>query len=324
MEVPTLAQEFAHFACGLKYCNIPEQIIEKVKIALLHNMGVALAGFGEAKQAVDMVKECQVESGSSLLVDGSKVPMADAAFANGVLMHARCQDDIHPGSGTHVSTVVIPAALAVGEKRGSSGEEFLTALTAAYEHTAAMGNGISAVNTERGFRSTGIYGPFGAAVAAGKLLQLNEKEMANAISLAANFAAGLNQTFVSSGTMEWRFHIGMASRNGVTAALLASKGGEAAPDALEGEAGFYKAFLGQKPPQGLTAKLGKEWEILKVNFKPYPMCALNQTPVDLVLRMVGNSDIKPREIESVRMRLNPNAINYPGINNKGPKLEGTR
>ena len=316
--MPKIAEKLSAHVCNLKYSDIPQSVIEKAKTALMHNFGVALAGYREVRGINETIKKYSSnDDGASLLIDGSVVSMTEAAFGNGVLMHSRGQDDSHMGCGCHIGAIVIPAALAVAERNKCTGREFLTAIIAGYETVITLGNNVAAISTKRGFRASTIYGPFGSAVAAGKLLGLNEAEMANAIGFVSNFGGGLNQCWLS-GTPEWRIHIGMASRNGLTAALLASGGYQSSIESLEGDGGFYRAYTGAPPPDDLHARIGNEFNMHTVAFKPYPACTLQQTTVDLALRMIKNNDIRAEDIESVELILSESTYDYPGTKNKGP------
>ena len=62
-----------------------------------------------------------------------------AAFANGVALHARAQDDTHYASQAHPGAAILPAALALAEQRGTDGATLLAALVAGYEMTAGEG-----------------------------------------------------------------------------------------------------------------------------------------------------------------------------------------
>jgi len=55
---------------------------------------------------------------------------------------------------------------------------------------------------------------------------------------------------------------------------------------------------------------------MNVFFKPYPVPAWNQTPVELALEMRGQ--IAGRSLRQVDVRMNPYEINYPGKNSGGP------
>jgi len=60
-----------------------------------------------------------------------------------------------------------------------------------------------------GWHPTGVVGGFGAAIAAGKLLRLDEERMCHAIGLAATQPVGVREMF---GSMTKSFHPGSARR----------------------------------------------------------------------------------------------------------------
>jgi 2-methylcitrate dehydratase PrpD len=177
---------------------------------------------------------------------------------------------------------------------------------------------VSPYTTLRGVRPSSIFGIFGAAATASKLLNLSEEETVNAIAFAASFASGTLECF-TAGTMEWRFEVGIAVRDGIMASLIAKHGGKAALEAIEGGNGFLKVFANTtKCAKQIVNQLGDKWEIMNAGFKPYPVCALNQSPVLTMLDMVEKYNLNCDQIERIRIRVNPDSYVYPGINYKGP------
>lgn len=316
----TVNEKLAHFVHSLRYEDLPDSVIEKAKINLLHGLAVALAGvkLEFARIAVQALEESGEVGGgnATLLLDGRRSTPMGAAFANAVLFHSRTQEDTH--GTTHCGPTVIPPALALAEAKRASGRDFLTSLVVGYEVAAAVGKHHTKYSTPRGFRASSIYGIFGAAAASGKLLGLTEEQLVNALGYAAAFAFGTTETF-NAGTMEWRYEVGLAARNGLLAAMLAKKGAVAATTAMEGKAGFYHAFAGTTAELDMvTAGLGKEWEILAVDLKPYPVCAFNQTPVSTMLNLVQETGLRAEDVEAITVWMSPYEANYPGMASKGP------
>lgn len=320
----TVAERLAAFAHRLTYDVIPPDVIEKAKVTVLHNLVAALAGYETAAVARDVAKRyapAPAGTGARLLLDGAEVQLEAAALANAALLHGRTQDDVHMGATTHIGCTTLPALLAVSDQAGLDGKSFLTAMVAGYEVVAAVGKGFTARSTPRGFRATPIYGPFGAAAACARALGASQAQLVSALGLAASFAGGTNQTWIS-GTTEWRFEVGVASRNGLLAALLARHGATGAPDAFEGAAGFYRSFVGDtEGVDQVGRRLGVEWEIHAVTFKPYPICGINQVPVHVLLGLVERMDIREDDVEQVTLTLNPFELAYPGIDNRGPFVD---
>jgi 2-methylcitrate dehydratase PrpD len=128
----------------------------------------------------------------------------------------------------------------------------------------------------------------------------------------------------ADGTDEWRYQVGVAARNGLVATELARAGSRSAPGAFEGRSGFVKAFARSDcDVPALLARLGKEWSVQRVTFKPFPVCAFNQTPVTgaLILR----DQLEGRALQQVRVRMNPFETGYAGMDAKGPfdSISGT-
>ncbi|KCB32256.1 MmgE/PrpD domain protein [Bordetella hinzii CA90 BAL1384] len=121
----------------------------------------------------------------------------------------------------------------------------------------------------------------------------------------------------ADGTDEWRYQLGVAANNGWLAAELARAGSVSAPGALEGKAGLIRAYARREiDAAALTAPLGKTWFIHRVVFKPYPVCAFNQTPVKaaLLLREI----LGGQSVRAIRVRMNPYETGYAGMDSRGP------
>ncbi|WP_050846611.1 MmgE/PrpD family protein, partial [Bordetella pertussis] len=157
-----------------------------------------------------------------------------------------------------------------------------------------------------------------AAAAAARLWRLPEDRTAAALANAASFAGGILQSF-GDGTDEWRYQVGMAGRNGLAAATLAASGSVSAAGAFEGRSGFVRAFVRTEcDVDAIAGQLGKDWSILKVTFKPYPVCALNQTPVRASLALREQLGAQADAVRAVRIHLNPTVVGYAGMDKEGP------
>ena len=142
-----------------------------------------------------------------------------AVFANSELMHITNQCDSYRML-THPGPMVISSALATAEIDGKSGKEFLAAVVSGYEVQTRLAKEFIPTTQARGFRSSPIYGVFGAAVTTAKLLGFTEDQMVTTIALAATSAAGTLETGRTGGTETW-LHEPASARSGVMAALWA-------------------------------------------------------------------------------------------------------
>ncbi|MEK7814276.1 MAG: MmgE/PrpD family protein, partial [Chloroflexota bacterium] len=322
----SLSRTFARYVTTLQYEALPPEVVDKVKASLLHAFIIAIVGAGTShgKAAIRLAKEEEGRpEGATILVDGSRATRCGAAFANSKLMHATNQSDsyrmlIHPGP------CVIPAGLATAELAGRSGQELLTAVAAGYEVEARIAGDFIPSTQARGFRSSPVYGTLGAAVTSGKLLGLNEDQMVTALALACTFTGGTGEG-PRSGGREMMFHEPNATRNGVMAALLAREDVRGSELALEGDAGFYHAFVGNNRGEltyvfegpsrvsvsHVVADLGSRWELLHVTPKIYPTAGYNCPVIDLMARLRANHPMPAAEVEGITVDMNWLETLYP-------------
>lgn len=312
----SVGQRLGAFAAGLTFDAIGPDVLQKLRCNVLHDFGCAVAAHTAGEEIWATLRD-RAPAEATLLCDGSTVAAEYAAFANAALMHTRAQDDTHFAAKTHVGSAIVPAALALAERERRSGADLCVAVVAGCEVAAAVGERLAAATTARGFRATPVFGTLGAAAAAASILGLDEAQTTNAIAIAASFSAGLNQTWLD-GTSEYRLQLGMAARNGITAATLAAGGLRGARHWYEGEAGFARAFAGLDDVAGGDWELGERWRLLDVTYKPYPVCAITQSSVQVAIDLVRDNDLDSERIASVCCELNSADRTYPGTVNAGP------
>ncbi len=309
--------ELAAFASNADAKRLPAPVKEKARACLLYGISVALASTSAEEPAcvARFLDRRAATGGARRILDGKPLPAGDAALANAVLFHLRVQDDAHACG--HFGAVVLPAALAVAEETGASGAALLAAVIAGYEVALRIGRDHGDAISRRGFRTTPVYGVFGAAAAAGRLFGLDAPRMTNALSLAANFAGGL-RAFVASGTSEYVIEAAFAARNGIDAAGLADAGMAATADVLDGAGGFFRAFADNDASYGrrLTAGLGDVFEIDAITYKPYPICQFHRGIVRglaMLRRQAGGATAGAIEI-----RMHPFEADFIGVRYTGP------
>lgn len=311
--------QLGKFAAELRLEELPEEVVEKVRCNLLHDLSCALAAHIVGPAVWPVVDGLGPEE-ATLICSGRRVPAENAAFANSVLMHARAQDDTHFTAKCHAGSAVIPAALATAQRLGRSGAQTIAAIVAGYETATSVGELLAASSTVRGFRASAIFGPLGAAAAAASLIGLDAVATAHAIAIAASFAGGLNQAWID-GSTEWRWELGMASRNGILAARLAEAQAHGAAHAFDGAAGFARAFAGIEEWEPGDLELGRRWRVLDVIYKPYPVCNITQSTVEVAARMARQHDLSLADVDAATLYLNPADRLYPGTLNDGPFVD---
>ena len=148
------------------------------------------------------------------------------------------------------------------------------------------------------------------------MLDLDEAATGSALSLAANMVAGQNQ-WPHTGADEMFFEAGLAARNGLTAARLASLGAYGSERALDGEAGLLPAYRPDHKAPDIRLFDG-ELEIMSVFFKPVPVCNFAQTPCLAALALAKDEQIDPNEIAAISVKASRAAKAYPGCDYAGP------
>jgi 2-methylcitrate dehydratase PrpD len=312
----SLARSIAAFVVGLNDKDLDPAIREKLDACLINGYGIALGGRG--LPYYEVAGRAEAGTGSTgpatLLFNGRKVSVESATLVNAALFHGRAQDDTC--GRVHVGAIVIPMLTAMLESGLYPMERMRPALLAAYEVSGLFDEAFGGTTTNKGLRATSLYGTLGAAAAAARLIGLDEERTAAALANAAAFTGGTLQAFVE-GTEEWRYQLGIAARNGLTAALLASAGSVSSASAFEGKMGFLSTYVHAETDAGqLIGRLGQDWAIARARFKPYPVCALNQTPVIAALAL--REHIGGEAIDAVHVFMNPSETTLPGMDSKGP------
>ncbi|MEC7916928.1 MAG: MmgE/PrpD family protein [Actinomycetota bacterium] len=224
-----------------------------------------------------------------------------AALANGASAHAFELDDVHEEAISHPGAVVIPVALALAEDLNRSGPDLLEAIVIGYEAMGRAGIAVGpASHMLAGFHPTSMSGVFGAAAAAGRLLNFDASEMNHALGIAASLASGTME-FAASGGMAKRLHAGRAAEGGLTAALLAARGFEGASDGLAGRYGFCRIFTKEPRLDLLTDRLGQRWMLDEITVKPYAACSDIHPMIQAAMRLRREHQFRPEDIESIEL-----------------------
>ncbi|MBI4330284.1 MAG: MmgE/PrpD family protein [Chloroflexi bacterium] len=294
------AQSFAENAANTRFEDIPAEAVRVARMDVLDTIGLALAASTLApgcREVAELIKDGGGKEESTILGFGGKVPSWMAAFANGTQAHSLEFDDVHEVARVHAGVTVVPASLAVAERVGKvDGKSFLTAVIVGIDLACRLA---MAAPITRSWHATGIYGIFGAAAAAGRILGLRADRIQHALGIAYSQAAG-NAQASSDAVLTKRLQAGFAAKGGVLSALLAEKGITGAINSLEGEFGLYKVYHGGKyDREVLTSELGKRFEAANLTFKPYPSGRGTHASIDATLEIVREHDIKPEDIDTI-------------------------
>jgi 2-methylcitrate dehydratase PrpD len=287
------------FVTDTTYEDIPSEVVQQTKIIMLDTIGCGLAGYvTETGQIVrNLVRSLGGRPESTIIVNGEKNSCAHAAFANAKMSNALDMDDCFMNM-VHFAPITVFTPLAFAESVGATGKDLIEAVALGYDIAARV-----ALYGGHVFY-TGCYAfmchIFGSVISGGKILKLNEEQMANAICLAAQCApVGVLKT----APVTWMKYgdAGMIAWTGIVSCLLAKGDYRATlPTLFEGDDGYWRAMRSVKPNySALTDKLAQKWWIMESVIKSYPCCRHNHNPIDMFNKIVKENKIKPEEIESI-------------------------
>ncbi len=121
--------------------------------------------------------------------------------------------------------------------------EAMAAYLVAMETSARIGMAVNGGFHKAGHHPTGLVGAFGATLAAGRLGDLSQPQIAQAQGITLSMAGG-SLEFLSDGAWTKRQHPGWAGVCAITAAGMAKQGFLGPKQAYEGRYGLFKLHLG--------------------------------------------------------------------------------
>jgi 2-methylcitrate dehydratase PrpD len=322
MTTPTA--QLARFAADLRFVAIPAPVVRKTEDLLVDWFGSCVAGKGA--RPVESITRFAASMGplapagslgagqAEVLINRSRTSPYFAAMANAAASHVAEQDDVHNGSVFHPATVVFPAALAVAQAIGASGQRLLTAAVAGYEVGIRVGEFLGRSHYKV-FHTTGTAGTLAAAAAVGNLLGLNAAQMQHALGSAGTQSAGLWE-FLRTAADSKQLHTAHAAAAGLMSAYLAQDGFTGAAQILEGPQGMAAGMSVDANPAKLTDGLpsGKEgrWATAETSFKFHASCRHTHPAADALLQVMQAHNLKPQDLARVVTHVHQGAIDVLG------------
>ncbi len=297
-------ERLAAYAAKLRYEDLPPAVVQRAKDCICDTVAAIIYGaeLPWSKIIIAHARRTSAAGKSGILGSGGgPVQAPAAALANGAMTHAFELDNLtKPDSGSHPGATVFTAALAVAQERGLSGRELLTAFVAGTESMIRIGHATKHTNEARGFHAPGTTGPFGAAVAAGRLMGFDTAKMTNALGVAGSCAGGLLEfAHAGNGAMVKRLHMGRAAEGGVLAASLAADGFTGPSSVLEGEYGFLRVFCTDWDVSELTHGLGTDYFTLDIMLKRYACHITAHNPVEATLELRNEHKFTAADVAAI-------------------------
>ena len=311
-----ISEELARFAVETRYEDLPQVIVDNLKLLLLDSIGCALAGIttDPGKMVLALAKRLGGPPESSIIGVGGKVACTNAAFANGQLINTIDYDALVI-PGVHSPPYIIPPALAMAEATETTGKDLILATVIGFEVCGricgALPEGFSFGEGEKlEFRWSPRWGHagcnIGVAAGAGKIVGLDRYKLLHAMGIAGHLCqvpTWIRYTFADNRSMAKYGVPGWQNTGGIMAVLLAEIGYLGDISVLDDKEGFWKlAGYDWWHPDNILMDIGTTWVISDgIVVKPYPCCRMFQTELDCFLKIIEDNGLNPGDIESVRI-----------------------
>jgi 2-methylcitrate dehydratase PrpD len=306
-------RQLATWASQLTLDDIPAAAQDRAKHLVLDGLGCALIGaqLPWSQTAVDAVLSFEGAGDHTLIGWDRGTSAPAAALLNGTFIQGFELDDFHPFAPLHSASLIVPALLAATELARDidgmhvDGAALVRAAVVGFEVGPRVGLALHGSEMlTRGWHSGAVFGPIAAATAVGNLLGIDVDQMEDAIGLAATQAAGLMAA--QFGAMSKRMHHGMASRNGLAAAMMARAGYTGIKGVFEQPYGGYLSTFGEGHDPDVSqvcAELGERWEIDRIVVKSYAAMGGLHAAIDALLEITAAIQIDPVDIERIDVDL---------------------
>jgi 2-methylcitrate dehydratase PrpD len=316
MSEGNVTERMAEWIVAARYEDLPRRVTEEAKNQILSVIASVHAGhFSEAGRMVSRtVKEWSGGKDATMIPSGERTSLHNAIFANTALSMALDYDDYLFAGHTGHSAVLVTLALA--EKLGISGKDFLLAQTLANEIEGRVGASVL-LGPLNGQLWTFLH-LIGGAVITAKLMDLDKQQIQSAVGIAllqpnyplwTGFFGSDAKTLMAS----------MTAPVGVQAAELAANGLRGAPDIIDAPQGFTKVFTDQ-PLMGAYDGFGKVWLTDTLCYKIYPGCAYIDTTIDCVLTLLRQHAIDAKKVKVVQVAAGPLTLGMEAL--AAPHLKG--
>ncbi len=283
----THSKAIARFVSNLRFDDIPDKALERIKILILDTIGCGIFGADLQWSNIlfDTLSDIDKYAEHKVLGSKRKLSALNATLLNGTQIQGFELDDVHRRGVLHVGAVTLPPLMAIAEMGPElSGKDFITAAVAGYEIGPRVGICMRPDHIGQGWHSGATVGTFSAVSGAASALKLDVEQTLNALGIAGTQAAGLMAA--QYGAMVKRMHAGKSAQSGLLAALLAKKGFTGIRNIFEAPYGGFCTTFSRSQDRfdidELSRGLGKEFELMNIALKFYSCVGSNHTTLDAI------------------------------------------
>ncbi|MFA4839187.1 MAG: MmgE/PrpD family protein [Candidatus Neomarinimicrobiota bacterium] len=296
----TISRKIARFSVQLKYEDLPPAVVNEVKRYLYDSLGCAFGAMKtkDVSAIYRIVQEIGGKPEATVIGFGDRLPATNAALINSLMIRSLDFNDIYWKQDPSHPSDLIPAALAMAERQSKTAKDTIVAIVLAYEFEQRLCEfAVPGVRERKWHHAT--LTQFVSPIVAGKLLDLSEDQMTNAIGIGGchNFTIGCPTA--GKLTMMKNTVDPMAVQSGVFAALMARESYTGTEAIFEGKEGLMDVFGPDWDEEKLIGGLGESYRILNCSMKAFPTEALTHTHLTATLQLVKEYDIRPEDIDEV-------------------------
>jgi 2-methylcitrate dehydratase PrpD len=296
------ARDLARYIAACQYDQLPLQAVDIAKKSVLDTLGVSLAASGTIRAIggiMELVREHGGEPRCSVLGFGDRVPPLMAAFANGSMAHCLDFDDGAP-DGNHASSSIVAAVFAAAESRGGvTGQELITAVAVGQDVFLRIRRSLNKQRLD--WLVTTVIGAFSATAGVASVLGLDADQTANALGIASLGSCGTLELRFGTGSDLGEIYAGFVAKTAVLSGMLSKKGITGTKRVFEGQAGVMNVYFDGDYERGRVFEgLGTEFKGSEMQYKPWPICGINNTYVHATLELVRKNRIDPKDIVAIR------------------------
>ena len=300
------SDDLSNYIHSSNYDSFPTSVIDHCKLLILDTLGAMISASSSTYPISGILNNfTQSNSGppeSTIIGSSLKTSSITAALVNGTLAYYCDIESIHLRSILHALAVILPTSLAIGEKLHINGPTMISSLIVGVDVASRVSYSLTPSGQySRSFHPSSVCGCFGAASASSFILDLNPKQIKNALGLAGCQSSGLMSWESDHTEMSRPFQMGVAARNGLTSSLFAAEG-LAGPEVFEGKYNIFNAFTNSPQIENLNKNLGVTYELSDIAFKKYSCCAFLQSGVDALLSLIQNSNLDPKNISEINLK----------------------
>ncbi len=303
----TTTRALARFVANARYEDLPGDIVSAARQYILDSFGCQIGGatMPHAQIALGLFTEMGGTPESTMLATGQRTAAPLAGYVNGALANALDFDDCYLDIA-HPAATIVPAALAIAERVNASGKELLNAVVVGYEVSLRICDAIRPSRERHRIGPTmATWQIFGAAVAAAKLLGLDERQVMwtfGHAGVSAPVPSRLKNGLYPEARpfSQIKNNFGWATMGGIVAALLASRGLPGNLTMFDTDENFaVMAGSDRCDHARFTAGLGSEFLMPITGLKRYGACRQTHSTLDAVTELIARHDIDPTQVESI-------------------------